>query len=489
MSFSLQEILCGARSRELTVSPELAGFLSLAVAEQLARDAHEFDPARIRLEAAGTLTVNTGSGDAARSEVSLRHWLGQALLVCPADHARLRAVSAASAQGFESLCTELRTALVPLNRGAARRALGRLFRRISELPPSALLGGDFEAPAPAPAEANAVPANEAPADASKAYAPMEPAAMEPIALVPRSIAEDSAALQARWTPIFGSLLVEPKNAELAPDEDPTPFSTWRPSPTPAPVHATPTVAAYVAAWTPLPPALEVKHEPSVVIEDRESVIVSENPRIFDRFAPRRSNVEQLLGEFGVTRETPVRRLSRELQEMAGVDRSLFTPHGPAVTSRTPPPVDYAPEPAPAASRRGYASMLGLTGCAVLAYSVWSLRSEPAPADHASGAACQTDVEVQAQPGAEIRWVGASRTLRERGPLARFEALPCDEDAELIVVLAEPAEASARTEAGLSERSREAASPKAGWMRVPVPSARLHAAARSGEALVISVFGH
>ncbi|MEN9580980.1 MAG: hypothetical protein RJA70_3989 [Pseudomonadota bacterium] len=494
MSFSLQEILIGARRSDLRVSAELTGFLSLAVAEQVRREPREFKPAEILLEPTGSLTVNTPLGDPALAEMAIRSWLGQLLAAAGAECGPLEAVAARSGQGPESLCSELCAALVPLNRGAARRALCRLYRRLSELPEDLSRGDELLEFAPEPAsyvhepiplQARSVHVTRR-ADATK---PTWPAENQRPAK-----AEDSSG---ELTPIFGSVLVAPAPSPQAGDHDRMPFSVWKPSPTPEPLPAKPAVTEYVAAWTPRPSNAVLRDEPSVVIEDRDSVIsetrrtagASAKAPIFERFAPRKSDVDQLLGDFGVARPTAERRIEQQLRELAGVEPALLTPRGPSAASRTPPPVQLSGHPNKSeVTARNMKPVFALAGCGVLAATAGFWPLQPNLLGAAAGPACAADMEVRAQAGTEVRLVSPSQKTRRSGPVARFEAVSCDQDVEIIVLLAPPDPERAFTFSRAKLTTETAGPESGGWMRVPVPSARLRAAADSGEPLVISVFG-
>ncbi len=466
MSFSLHEILTAVRRGELRVTAESAGFLALAAAERLRAEPGGFEAARVSLEPAGSIVVDSRpEANLERAETALRIWLGNLLLHASSESAALEGVAEAECQGIESLCRELTGALTPLNRGAAKRALVRLHRRLSELPDGAL---DAELSESGTQEPSALPRSTP-----------EVRVFEP--------ADPTTASDRGQTPIFGSLQVESRANSAYMDRTPRVSDAALPAGNGA--------AEYVPAWTPKPPVGSLQQEPSVVIEDGASVVAASerSATIFDRFAPRRSDVDALLNEFGVGGPRSPREASAQLQQSIGLDANFLTPLGPSTQSRTPPPVDMEAEPADHEPRRS--KLLWAAGaCAVLAFGWW-IRSEQQPGT-AAAALCTADIEVRAAAHSEVRFVSASQKQRQAGPTATFTNVSCEEDAEVIVLLEAEASSEGVSDADPTDTSGDAAdvgaAPQAegngGWLRVPVPAQRLRSAADSGEPLVISVFG-
>lgn len=141
MPFSLSQILSAASANSALLGPESAGFLVLQALENSGMQPLRLDARCVILAANGVVQTSapeeTTSMDADRR---LRQLLQQALRCSGIEHCSLLRVAQAPARGLSQLRDELATALVPLNRGAARRALVRLHRRLEEA------GSDIEDP-------------------------------------------------------------------------------------------------------------------------------------------------------------------------------------------------------------------------------------------------------------------------------------------------------------------------------------------------------
>lgn len=142
MPFSLSQILSAARATPTLLGPESAGFLILSVLENTGLQPLRLDARCIILAGNGAVHASapqeTTPEDADRR---LRQLLQQALCCSGSRHRALLQVAAALPRGLSQLRDEVMTAMVPLNRGAARRALTRLHRRLEEA------GSDIESSA------------------------------------------------------------------------------------------------------------------------------------------------------------------------------------------------------------------------------------------------------------------------------------------------------------------------------------------------------
>ena len=128
MSVTLREVMGAARSRAASLAAEVAGYLVLGAADQAAARAVTGDD--VVLGEDGTVRIASGhSADDAQAEAALRLLLGQLLLEASSvTPALLRASQRPAAAGIDALVQELEAALIPVNRGAGRRALARLHR-------------------------------------------------------------------------------------------------------------------------------------------------------------------------------------------------------------------------------------------------------------------------------------------------------------------------------------------------------------------------
>jgi hypothetical protein len=132
-SVTLEEVFAVLATKRVPMAPELAGYLVLEIAERIDPSTGEVDPSRIFIGDEGTVVfikrrTAPSAGDA---ETSVRGLLARLLLasgvLTPGLSAAARRPSGA---GLLALAGELETALIPVNRAAGRRALGRLAREV-----------------------------------------------------------------------------------------------------------------------------------------------------------------------------------------------------------------------------------------------------------------------------------------------------------------------------------------------------------------------
>ena len=160
MSVKLHEIMSAARARSASLAAEVAGYLVLAAADQIAGAPRALGFDDVALSDEGQVRVGGGhSADDAAAEHGLRAMLGLMLLdASSVTPGLLRAAHKGSGAGIEGLIREIEVALVPVNRAAARRALARLYRDVARARDSgrmAAWSAPALAPAPAPAAATA----------------------------------------------------------------------------------------------------------------------------------------------------------------------------------------------------------------------------------------------------------------------------------------------------------------------------------------------
>ena len=156
MSVKLHEIMSAARARSASLAAEVAGYLVLAAADQIAGAPRALGFDDVTLSDEGQVRVGGGhSADDAAAEHGLRAMLGLMLLdASSVTPGLLRAAHKGSGAGIEGLIREIEVALVPVNRAAARRALARLYRDVARARDSGRMAA-WSAPAPAPAPAAA----------------------------------------------------------------------------------------------------------------------------------------------------------------------------------------------------------------------------------------------------------------------------------------------------------------------------------------------
>ena len=156
MSVKLHEIMSAARARSASLAAEVAGYLVLAAADQIAGAPRALGFDDVTLSDEGQVRVGGGhSADDAAAEHGLRAMLGLMLLdASSVTPGLLRAAHKGSGAGIEGLIREIEVALVPVNRAAARRALARLYRDVARARDSGRMAA-WSAPALAPAPAAA----------------------------------------------------------------------------------------------------------------------------------------------------------------------------------------------------------------------------------------------------------------------------------------------------------------------------------------------
>lgn len=227
MTVSLNEILAAAQSHAAPLAAESAGYLLLAVADHVAvaprlvaaEDVELFHDGSVRLR-------SRPAPDVARAEHAVRGLLGRTLEVSSSVGPALRrAAERREETGLAALVRELEVALIPVNRGAARRALSRLHRETERARDAGKLTALLQA-APVVAAAPAVAASPVaapitPPEPAPAPVPAPPSAelSEPAPVVlpavaavpptPRPIVKPAPVVELTLTP-------EPRRVDLDP---------------------------------------------------------------------------------------------------------------------------------------------------------------------------------------------------------------------------------------------------------------------------------
>ena len=132
-SLTLDRVLAAAAHRRAPVSIETAGYIALAVADALATAPAVVLPAHVHLTQDGDVVLRGAArrGDEQAAEQSVRALLAALLSVAAgASPALTSAARRTSHHGLEALIEELEAGLIPVNRAAARRTMGRLAREV-----------------------------------------------------------------------------------------------------------------------------------------------------------------------------------------------------------------------------------------------------------------------------------------------------------------------------------------------------------------------
>jgi hypothetical protein len=130
MPISLGRVLEAARERRATLTPEVAGYVILLAAQQLAVECCRVSAQSVLLDETGDVLVERASGASElETEAVLRGLLGALIAVCRLPPPAIVAVSERAPSGdLRGLVAELSAALIPINHSAAHRAIARLHR-------------------------------------------------------------------------------------------------------------------------------------------------------------------------------------------------------------------------------------------------------------------------------------------------------------------------------------------------------------------------
>jgi hypothetical protein len=294
VSVSLSEILAGASVHAVPLAGECAGYLVLAAADQAVSAPRRIGPNEVHLEGDGTVRVEGArAAGEAESERDLRALL-DALLVNASSTtpALVRASRRAPGRGIAAFVREIETALIPVNRSAAHRALARLERETERARQKGRL---TSAPPVMPSSDNAAePAGVAPLAAAVPLASVAPAVEPPLVTAP-TVAPSVEPLLAA-TPHEIPSLFAPPVAPIAP--------------TAVPFASDVDAGEFVEPMTPITPSVPL--EPSVPIEASapiESVALIESSAFIESVAPPVEAIAERAAEVETRPETVVARRS------------------------------------------------------------------------------------------------------------------------------------------------------------------------------------
>lgn len=140
---TLGNVLVAAEIGRAPVVAESAGYVALAVADQLLRAPLSVDPASVGLSTEGAVVIEGArAASSSEAEASVRALLASLLSVSKGSTPALGAAARRpSGAGIEALVNELEGALIPVNRAAAKRAIARLARETTRARESGALRG------------------------------------------------------------------------------------------------------------------------------------------------------------------------------------------------------------------------------------------------------------------------------------------------------------------------------------------------------------
>ncbi len=130
MDISLDRVLEAARARRATLTPEVAGYVILLAAQQLAAERSQISAQSVLLDETGDVFVKRAfAASELDVDAMLRELLGALIAVCSSPPPAIVAVAERGSSGdLRGLVAELSAALIPINHSAAHRALARLYR-------------------------------------------------------------------------------------------------------------------------------------------------------------------------------------------------------------------------------------------------------------------------------------------------------------------------------------------------------------------------
>ncbi len=301
MTVSLLEILAAARAHAAPLAAESAGYLLLAVADHVvsAPRVATADDVELLPDGCVRLRARRGGGGDAGIEPAIRQLLARTLEVSSSVGPALRrAAERHEPTGLAALVRELETALIPVNRSAAKRALSRLHRETERAKAAGKLDALLQAES-----ALAVPVVSAPVvTAPVVSAPVvtAPVVSAPIVTAPVTIAVDTIALAAEYpepsplsAPALPVVAASPMRAPKPVVPAPVPVLTLTPEPQlavgepaltkPEPVvqrakergNATPRLGTLVTLQTlPGEEGERTERAPAVLVEDEPDLDLS-----------------------------------------------------------------------------------------------------------------------------------------------------------------------------------------------------------------------
>lgn len=199
-AITLEDVFAMVLGKRVPLAPELAGYLSLEVAEKadVAGGAGgEVDPRSVYIADEGTVALVRPRSDGVEgdAEASIRAILGQLLDASGSSTPALAAVARRQDVGnLRSLMEEIEAALIPVNRAAGRRALARLAREVKRVthgvgrnaPSGRSASGESTARAPRPSQEEASAGRRErpePVEPARARRPSAPPAAAPVAAI------------------------------------------------------------------------------------------------------------------------------------------------------------------------------------------------------------------------------------------------------------------------------------------------------------------
>ncbi len=167
-SVTLEDVFAVVEGKRVPLAPELAGYLTLEIADGTEASGGIVDPRTVYISEEGTVALVRPKKDGATgdAETSVRGILAKLL---DASGSATPALSASAKRkpgaGLPALVSELEAALIPVNRAAGRRALARLAREVKRVTLGVGRNASMPPPSKAPAAIRQAPVvKESPED-------------------------------------------------------------------------------------------------------------------------------------------------------------------------------------------------------------------------------------------------------------------------------------------------------------------------------------
>lgn len=339
-SVTLEDIFSVVEAKRVPLAPELAGYLTLEIADGTQGTGGDVDPKTVYVSEEGTVALVRPKKDALSGdpETSVRGILAKLLDASgSATPALTAAARRKSGTGMPALVSELEAALIPVNRAAGRRALARLAREVKRVTQG--VGRNASAP---PVVRPAIRRVEKTEKADKPESPEDVMSGPDAPPGPRGSFTDEAATAKRANQLADiaaqmnapEVINQPKPVVpalgLTPPPLPGAAPVAPPVPPPAPTRA-PAVPSAPAGRpaAPLPPPAPARAKPAAA---KAPPAKPGDPKPETLFGG--DEVDSLLASFEVSSTTGEKQMARDLKAIAGLDPTPPPPNAQTLESLT-----------------------------------------------------------------------------------------------------------------------------------------------------------
>jgi hypothetical protein len=166
-SVTLEDVFTVVEAKRVPLAPELAGYLTLEVADGSQATGGPVDPRTVYISEEGTVALvrPKSAAPAGDAETSVRGILAKLLEASGSATPALTASARRKAgAGLPALVSELEAALIPVNRAAGRRALARLAREVKRVTLGVGRNASVPPPVLRPAAPRVLPRESSPDD-------------------------------------------------------------------------------------------------------------------------------------------------------------------------------------------------------------------------------------------------------------------------------------------------------------------------------------